>query len=311
MMKNMQLLNQAATKIQSLIRGFLARCRVERIKEELERQRLEDLRNKAATIIQAAWRGYLSRKNIFDFYKYKEIQRKNDEYRSSVDSINELESLATMSGISSKDDFDKTLDKLLNSDNIDDILKLSPSRVCALQGYIDEANRKCLLKGYRPAKKNRELAEKLGDQCHKLTQKDSLEDMFPDLPDIEGVIRPNKEKAERLKEAIRKLRENIEMSEQKTLTKQHYLLRTYQQPGVLSDIGSHSLTAMEQRLKSLKFWEPPPPVSPPEKYHGACAPLNSKKTNKLFSSENKGSRRAPTLPVFMNEFVSTGSGYKK
>ncbi|CAG7716379.1 unnamed protein product [Allacma fusca] len=313
MLKNFQLLHQAAIKIQSLIRGFLGRRRVERIKAELERQRLEDLRNKAATTIQAAWRGYLSRKNNFDFYKYKDLQRKNDEYRNSIDSINSLESLATMTGISSKDDLENTLNNLLNMENIDDILKLSPSRVCALQGYIDAANRKCLLKGFRPAKKNVILAQKLGDQCSKLTQKDSLDAIFPDLTDVEGIIHPDTEKAAQLKDAIKKLRENIEMTEQKHLKKQHYLLRTYQQPGVLSNIGTHLLTAKEEKLKSLKFWEPAPPTATttPNKKHTGCGFPFSKKFKKLFKAESKASR-VPPVPVFMNEFISTGSSsYKK
>ena len=60
---------------------------------------------------------------------------------------------------------------------------------------------------------------------------------------------------ERLKGAIRKLRNQIKAQDEIRLAKKHHLLRTFQQPGVLSDICSHELTPLEKKLKSIKFWK--------------------------------------------------------
>lgn len=65
--------------------------------------------------------------------------------------------------------------------------------------------------------------------------KDSVDDLFPEFPNKEGLIRPDPTKVEALKQAIRLLKKRIGTKEERELKKVHHLLRT-NRPGVYSDI---------------------------------------------------------------------------
>jgi len=82
----------------------------------------------------------------------------------------------------------------------------------------------------------------------------SVGDLFPEVPDKSGIIKPNPEKVEALKTAIRLLQKNTSLMQMRTLQRKHYLLRTAAVPGVYSDIYCNELTEFEKQLKSVKYW---------------------------------------------------------
>ena len=85
--------------------------------------------------------------------------------------------------------------ELLHSDDINDILKLSPSRICQLQEHIEKINEDFMKKGQKPAPKSIQLAQTLKTECEKSCyKKDSLDVLFPEIPDVDGVIKPDKDK---------------------------------------------------------------------------------------------------------------------
>ena len=272
--QNLKLVHAAATKIQSGIRGWLARLYVEDLREEREEERERQERERAATAIQAAYRGHSSRSRIFSYEKYKDIQRKNSQLSKSVSTINELESLLSSSysstalsseeagGQSEAESYaskvQSIVERLLSSETtVDDIMKLSPSRVQSILEHIEALNEECLKRGLRPKGMNIELVAKIRAERARREREQELDRLFPRMPSIPGLIRPKEEQVQRLRKAMEQLKCTLEVDQEQFLAKQHHLLRTYQRPGVLSDVTTHKLTPQEQKLKELKFWEMP------------------------------------------------------
>ncbi|CAL8110700.1 unnamed protein product [Orchesella dallaii] len=95
----------------------------------------------------------------------------------------------------------------------------------------------------------------MGPLKQKLLEKDSVDRMFPPLPDVPDMVQPNSTKVQALKDAIRMIRQQARETEERELQKQHVLLRTKTCPGVYSDIYTTELTEIERKLKSVKFYK--------------------------------------------------------
>ncbi|ODN05702.1 hypothetical protein Ocin01_01022, partial [Orchesella cincta] len=95
----------------------------------------------------------------------------------------------------------------------------------------------------------------MGPLKQKLLEKDSVDRMFPPLPDVPDMIQPNTGKVQALKDAIRMIRQQARDIEERELQKEHVFLRTKITPGVYSDIYTTELTEKERKLKSLKFYK--------------------------------------------------------
>ncbi|XP_035715341.1 uncharacterized protein LOC118438743 [Folsomia candida] len=118
---------------------------------------------------------------------------------------------------------------------------------------------------------------------------DSVDDLFPDLPSKDGLVKPDPVKVESLKHAIRLLRQRIQTREVSELQKLHYLLRTTVQPGVHSDIYCNELTEFEKQLKSVKYWTAPPDPRLKKKGNGSLEQKGQDFVS-LYSEENETPR---------------------
>jgi len=281
--ENMKIIHAAAAKIQALLRGRKARdIYVPKILEYVEKLHLAK-QNAAATKIQALIRGYLSRKNAFDFKKYQELLRKNSEMERNIQMINEMEKLLkkelnvnqdgeegrmrpthessiqslqgkfgseTSSYSASSSHSSGTLDGLVRTSFNDLSKSLSKCRIEELLTYVTTS-------ASDPLRNNQDGStasiKKTSSRGANLRVKDSLDDLFPEFPEEEGLVKPDSEKVEALKTAIRLLREKIKTENHRRLSKHHYLLRTTSVPGVYSDIYSNDLTDIEKELKAVKF----------------------------------------------------------
>jgi len=70
---------KAATDIQKVFRGYLARLKYQQALRDKERRERMDFFNKSAATIQKIWKGYYSRKNIHDYYKRQAYIRRVKE----------------------------------------------------------------------------------------------------------------------------------------------------------------------------------------------------------------------------------------